>query len=89
VPAALPSRAAADGLARPVGQGLGPRGLPEGCNSPKVHGSQPFLFRQTYSLFSLLPLSRPLLTSPDRVHELDYALSCATECAGCRAAVRQ
>ena len=50
MPVALLSRAAAEGLARSVGQGLGPRGLPEGCNSPKVHGSQPgFLIRRVES----------------------------------------
>ena len=44
MPAALPSRAAADGLARPVGRrGWVTWDMPEGCNSPKVHGSSRFL----------------------------------------------
>ena len=57
---------------------LGSRGLPEGCNSPKVHGSQSFLIRQSDLLLLLcgllaplaLSLSRRVLTPPYRVLEL-------------------
>ena len=52
---------------------LGSRGLPEGCNSPKVHGSQSFLIRQSDLLLLLCGLLAPLalslslvLTSPYR-----------------------
>ena len=51
----------------------GSRGLPEGCNSPKVHGSQSFLIRQSDLLLLLCGLLAPLalslslvLTSPYR-----------------------
>jgi hypothetical protein len=74
MPAALPSRAAADGLARPVGRrGWVTWDMPEGCNSPKVHGSSRFLLsgNPTCSscsvVYSLLSLSLSLvLTSPYR-----------------------
>ena len=93
MPAALPSRAAADGPARPVGRGgwvtwaTGGVQLPEG---PRV---QPFsIIRQSDLLLLLcgllaplaLSFSRRVLTSPYRVLELVFRVS---QRAGLRAVV--
>ena len=58
------------GRAGPVSwAGLGPRGQPVGCDSPKVHGSLPeFFFRQVTASLTLLDHSL-LHASFDRVHE--------------------
>ena len=42
--------------------------MPEGCNSPKVHGSQLFLIRQSDLLLLLCGLLAPLALSLSRAH---------------------
>ena len=88
MPAALPSRAAADGLARPVGCGVGVTWAAGGVQLPEGPRVTAFsIIRQSYLLlsltlvYSLLLPSRRVLTSPDRVLELDSSpvfLACGT-----------
>ena len=89
MPAALPSRAAADGLARPVGRrGWVTWDMPEGCNSPKVHGSSRVLF--SGMLLLLYGLLAPLALSLSRAHlplPTKFLISREPQRAGCRAVV--
>jgi len=85
MPAALPSRAAADGLARPVGRrGWVTWDMPEGCNSPKVHGSSRFLLSGLLLLLCASTRSSRSLSlscSPpptDEVSHLQGAAACGT-----------
>ena len=69
---------------------LGSRGLPEGCNSPKVHGSQSFLIRQSDLLLLLCGLLAPLALSLSRAHPplpTKLLISREPQRAGCRAVV--
>ena len=64
--------------------------MPEGCNSPKVHGSQPFLIRQSDLLLLLCGLLAPLALSLSRAHlplPTKFLISRVPQRAGCRAVV--